>query len=385
MADRVPIAARRCHDYAAARGALEAMLDDLDLSGLFSGKRVLLKVNLMHGARPAEARTTHPAFLDAVLGIVCDGGGAPVVVESSGILGFTDEVFELTGTAAVARRHGAKLVNIDRGPFVRTPVPGAVILEDLLLHEEILAADLRVTLPKLKTHDLTTLTCALKNQFGFLPGGTKCAVHIPADTPAKLGQAIVDIYRAAPVHLGLVDGIVALDGGGVEPRTPVPLGLVAAGTDLVALDAVCGALVGFSPDQIPSTRAGGERGIGQAKLHRIELRGLDSLEPIHPLKPSRYDPKLVPAVARATYHLRGTLLHPVLDDPAGCTECGDCAAICPVDAITLSPKPVISNACVHCYACKESCPEGVLKLRARRWLKPLLRRKAGGLPLTDLR
>lgn len=385
MTDAVPIAARRCLDYGDVQPVLEAMLDQLDLGDIFRGKRVLLKVNLMHGARPDEARTTHPEFLRAVLRIVADGGGTAVVAESSGTLGFTDEVFELTGTAAVARAEGARLVNLDAGPFVNTPVPGGVILDQVWLHEEILAADLRVTLPKLKTHDLTVLTCALKNQFGFLPGGTKCAVHQPADTPARLGQAIVDIYRAAPVHLGLVDGVVALEGGGVQPRQPVPLGLVAAGTDLVALDAVCGALVGFAPEQIPSTLAGGERGIGQARLDRIDLRGLPDLTPLRQLAPSRYDPKLVPPIARAAYYLRGTLLHPVLEDPAGCTECGDCVAICPVDAITLSPKPVISDACIHCYACKEACPEDVLKLRARRWLKPLLRRKAGDLPLRDLR
>jgi uncharacterized protein (DUF362 family)/ferredoxin len=374
------VAARRCLDYPRAGEALAEALVDLGLGGVFAGRLVALKVNLMHGTPPGEARTTHPEFLRAVIRLVREGGGRARVVESSGIIGFTPEVLEATGVAAVAREEGAEVVNLDGGPFRRVPVPGGRYLTELLVAESLFECDLRVTLPKLKTHDLTTLTCALKNQVGILPGGTKCNMHQPADTPAKLAVAVAEIAEAVPFDLALVDAVVGLHGGGSRRGRPAPSGFVAAGRDLVAVDAVCGALVGIPPEEVAVTCVAAAKGLGEARLDRIRLSGLPSFEPLLRFERAGWDAKRLGPVARVAYHLRETLVAPVIDRDA-CTGTGDCAAICPVGAISMSPLPRISDACVHCHACRAVCPEGAVRLKPRPGMKTALRLRARGLTL----
>jgi ferredoxin len=47
-------------------------------------------------------------------------------------------------------------------------------------------------------------------------------------------------------------------------------------------------------------------------------------------------------------------------DPDACTECGDCAEVCPVGTITLSPLPEFGDSCFDCFNCIRLCPENAL-------------------------
>jgi len=363
---------------------LAQVLDDLGLGAVFSQRHALLKVNLMRGCEPALARTTHPAFLQAVLRLVRSQGGTAVVAESSGVLGFTGEVAEAAGIAQVCREEGAELVSLDAGPFRRVDVVGDVV-DEVLLSEALFDCDLRVTLPKLKTHTLITLTAALKNQVGCLPGASKCQLHERAPTPALLGQAIAELAKALPFQLGLVDAVLGLEGGGSGAGRPVRAGFVAGSTDLVALDAVAGILVGVAPNEVPSTVAAAELGLGNAFPERIELLGLDRLEPLLCFRRSAFDAKRMAPVARRAYRWRGRILRPWVNRER-CERCGGCADICPQRCIRLDPWPtILQEICVRCFACRERCPHDAMLLECPFYLRPLLRRRTRGLALRHLR
>jgi uncharacterized Fe-S center protein len=50
-------------------------------------------------------------------------------------------------------------------------------------------------------------------------------------------------------------------------------------------------------------------------------------------------------------------------DPAGCNGCGDCALICPADAIEVGAVAVIEGGvCIGCGHCIAACPEGAIKV-----------------------
>lgn len=47
-----------------------------------------------------------------------------------------------------------------------------------------------------------------------------------------------------------------------------------------------------------------------------------------------------------------------------CTQCGKCAEVCPVEAISLNAQGVYMinrNLCVGCLACMDICPENVIR------------------------
>jgi len=378
-----PVAVVSCKSYAAA---CEGVASAVELSGagsLFSGKRVLLKVNLMKGADPSLAVNTNPEFVRAVVRCVRAQGGQAVVADSSGVLGLTEEAFAASGIAKAVEEEGGELVNLDACRPVRREVDG-VVLRELYVPDILDQVDVRVTVPKLKTHTLALMTCAIKNQVGILPGGSKCHIHECAPTPSRLAQALLDINMAVPFDLAIVDCIVGLSGQGkFTPTEPVPLGVVVAGAPLVSVDTVCATLIGFPPDEVLTIRYGAERGMGAAVLEAIELAGDDPRDLCVPFRRPGFEPKQLRLVARRLYRLRGHSVRPVLDASL-CTRCGRCVEVCPTDAIQMDPHPRLSRDCIYCFACREVCPTGAMRLRVRPLLRKSFRKRAAGLDISRI-
>ncbi|MBL0715869.1 MAG: 4Fe-4S binding protein [Desulfosarcina sp.] len=49
-------------------------------------------------------------------------------------------------------------------------------------------------------------------------------------------------------------------------------------------------------------------------------------------------------------------------DEIACTECRQCAEVCPTDAITFTPYPVFGATCIYCYSCVRDCPENAIRV-----------------------
>ncbi len=48
----------------------------------------------------------------------------------------------------------------------------------------------------------------------------------------------------------------------------------------------------------------------------------------------------------------------------GCTSCGKCARLCPVDNIEMkNGSPVWNHRCIHCMACIHGCPQEVIQYK----------------------
>jgi len=110
----------------------------------------------------------------------------------------------------------------------------------------------------------------MKNMKGVLPGDEKRRAHLQG-----LDRAIVDLNRVMKPDFTIVDSIVGMEGTHSVPDDQVRMGLIVAGGDVVAADAVCARLMGFEVDKILHVALAGEQALGVANPEEIEIRGED--------------------------------------------------------------------------------------------------------------
>jgi uncharacterized protein (DUF362 family) len=144
--------------------------------------------------------------------LVLEAGGIPVVGDSAGIArpGATAEAFKTSGIGAVAREYDAELINFQTAGFREVDVPNAMHFPHLFVSKAVLDADVIISLPKLKTHELTYYTGAVKNMFGALPLKARKEMHLLADR-RLFGEAVIDLYSVVKPHLAVMDGIVGME------------------------------------------------------------------------------------------------------------------------------------------------------------------------------
>ncbi|MBN1885288.1 MAG: DUF362 domain-containing protein, partial [Candidatus Krumholzibacteriota bacterium] len=259
----------RCGDYEPSRvaDALERVLDPLGGMASFvkPDQRVLVKPNLLSAKAPERAITTHPNLVAAVVESVRRAGGKPVVGDSpGGAVRGVRRVWENSGMAAMAERTGVELVNFEASGSRGVPF-GAYTF---FVAKPVLDADVIVNVAKLKTHSLTLMTGAVKNMFGAIPGFRKSEQHKLYPKPGRFAEMLVHLYKLVTPSVTIVDGIVAMAGNGPSSGDPYELGLLAAGIDGPAIDAVLADRIGFPPGLIDTTRIAAELGVGEGDLSR---------------------------------------------------------------------------------------------------------------------
>ena len=209
--------------------ALERLLEPLGGMAAFvlPGERVLLKPNMLYGKAPECAVTTHPEVLRAVIDLVKNAGGVPLVGDSPGF-GDIRKVAEKSGLLQVCTDTGAELVEFAEA----VEVAGTGLFKRLELARPYLEADRVINLPKLKTHEMMTMTCAVKNLFGAVVGHAKAGWHLKAGADREMfARMLLEIYLLRKPDLTIVDAITAMEGNGPGSGDPVHVGLLLAGVN----------------------------------------------------------------------------------------------------------------------------------------------------------
>lgn len=240
------------------------------------GSTVYIKPNGVHFTPYAH---TDPAVLEALLAHLRDHGYPHLAVMESATAGnFTRLVFKVTGYTRLCRRYGAEPVYLDEGPTVGVDLrDGTRARLPRRLHDEIVnrQSGTYLSLPKLKTHPMTTVSLGVKNQQAFPVDADRMDRH----SHSTLHRRLAALYALARPDFCIVEGLTATAHGHLPTAAfldecLVPLNLLAGGRDTLSVDVVGARLLGYDLEEVEHLRLCAEWGLGEANLARIDVRGL---------------------------------------------------------------------------------------------------------------
>jgi uncharacterized protein (DUF362 family) len=233
------------------------------------GQRVLVKPNLVEFV-PGAPVHTEAAVLAAVVALFEKLGAAEIII-GEGPGHRRDALFlaEEAGYREAVPRFDARFVDLNRDDVARArgfaDTGGGIYLP-----RTALAADLVVSVARMKTHHWAGATLAMKNLFGVVPGALygwpKNYLH-----QVGIGRSAVGLYRIFPRSFAIVDGIVGMEGNGPIQGRARRCGVLVMGRDLAAVDATCCRIMGIDPMQIEYLRLASS--LGEIHDERIEQRG----------------------------------------------------------------------------------------------------------------
>jgi uncharacterized protein (DUF362 family) len=336
------VAVTRCRTYSAGEvtAALERLFDQIGgLGRIVKGKTVAVKINLTGapsyrlGHLPlGETHYTNPQMIAAAVHLMDKAGARRIRIlespwstadplEEYMLLANWEPREILSAAPSVEFENTNYLGNAKQ--YTRMMVPGGgYIFPGFDLNHSYQDCDAFVSMAKLKEHGVAGVTLSLKNCFGItpatiygigspedepgaMPRGGRQIIHSGARGPSKsapqekdpstprqagyrVPRVVVDLVKARPVDLAIVDGVKTMTGAegpwGREAVSAVSPGVIVAGTNPVNTDAVCMRVMGFDPmavrgtppfETADSTLELAERaGIGTRDPSRIEVVGM---------------------------------------------------------------------------------------------------------------
>jgi len=118
----------------------------------------------------------------------------------------------------------------------------------------------------MKTHDKTTITGPIKNQWG-------CLDKLRHQFHLVVNDALVDVNRVVTPRFAVLDATVGMEGDAPKSGRPRIVERVLASGDFVALDAIQAEIMGFDSAHIAHIVNCARQGLGIADLEQIEVLG----------------------------------------------------------------------------------------------------------------
>lgn len=260
--------------------AVEALGDDFVVR-CKEAATILVKVNLVH--HELQLASTHIDAVRGLLDVIRIHSAAKVYVGDASYHG-TVAAFKNFGYDKLPAEYDhLELVDLNDDDYV----DGYCIRKDgsknpAVRRSKIAAtADLKISLTPMKVHRDVGVTLSVKNwAIGtwVVPPRISATGRVWArwpwlheEGPWAHHRTIMELYRQLPCDIGIVDGMMAMEGEGPSGGKAVEMGVVLAGFDAVAVDAVATTLMGIDPGDIGYLAMCAEEGLGSIDLTHIDV------------------------------------------------------------------------------------------------------------------
>lgn len=362
------IAVRKCSEYDPHK-VLDLITDIYNKTGGpdVNGKKVLVKPNILTDDDPAKCISTHPVVVEAMVRFL-QSKGAKVLIGDSPAVHTARFRGEKSGIRKVCETTGAEWVDFTQNPTEIKLRKGKIKIASVIEQ-----ADLIISLPKFKNHELVYFTGAIKNTLGLVPGFSKAKQHALHQDRNRFAEFLVDLNEAVTPQYFLMDGIMAMEGPGPGRGFPTEVGLLLGSSNPLILDMTASRVAGYDPMLIPTSRIAYFRNNWLKSEDDIIYDGPEISSIIKEgftKVPVSYGSNIaLQFVMKRIPFTRKLERRPVFIHDK-CTGCQKCVNICPVEAIKPLPGKkthivLTDSKCIRCFCCSEVCTDNAVEIRRK--------------------
>lgn len=246
-------------------------------------EQVMLKPNFL--SHNNQLASSHADAMRGALDFLMSVPKPPdEVLIAEGGNGDAQETWSNFGYHALAEEYPIPIRLVDlhqETSWVETPIILADRSETVVrMPRTVLDCPCTISVAIAKTHDACVVTLALKNMIMgtiYKPDRVKMHgyhTHAERQLPLEAQTLNINLIRLARFltpDIAVVDGTRGLQGNGPGGEDGIDLGVVAAGIDVFAADAVMTKVMGFEPLEMGLLHYGHELSMGVADLREIEV------------------------------------------------------------------------------------------------------------------
>lgn len=333
---------------------------------------VLIKPNLLMKRKPEEATTTHPNIIAGVIECLQEIGIDKIIIADSPGGLYTKQalagIYSASQMDRVAKKYNVRL-NQDYTHFKKR-VENGVKVHEFTLISPVNEADFIINVAKLKTHTMTTLSGAVKNLFGTVPGLMKPEFHFTFPDKYDFTNMLIDLCETVKPNLCIIDAVVSMEGDGPSGGSPRETKLTLASENPYDLDVVLCELIGANVNKVPTVKNAIKRSLSVDSIKKINLIG-DEFVPIKDFQmPTAKQLDFVNNIPKCLRKIAKPISEKLLASKpiikkSKCIGCGKCAESCPANTIKIVDKKAIIryDNCIKCFCCHEMCPPKAIEIK----------------------
>jgi uncharacterized protein (DUF362 family) len=235
---------------------------------------IVIKPNLLIAQDPSLGATTHTEIVVKIIEYLQEKGFKNIkIVESSWIGASTKQALKYFGYPQISKKYQVPLIDVKDDDY-ETIIENGIKVE---ISKEIVNCDFLISVPVLKGHCQTKITCALKNMKGCISDKNKRMFH-----NLGLMKPIATLNKIRTADLVIVDSLNG-DLDFEEGGNPIETNRIYACKDSVLCDAFGASLLGYSVDEVEYIKLARSYGVGNSDINKANIINLNNPDSIDAL------------------------------------------------------------------------------------------------------